>query len=162
MTRNPELIVPIRDRRRRKRILTLKNAQRAGIATLVLVLALTVVSEIRDRRPIDGYGRLLDKQVSVPAPQVQKTPQIVTEGPIADQEHADPMLLSAAAREQYLGVTPTTASVVPMATPEPVAPAPVATQGHVTLVGDANGVTIVKSETPQRGQLGGGIFKQQQ
>lgn len=160
MTRNPELIVPIRDRRRRKRILTLKNAQRAGVVTLVLVLALTVVSEVRDRRPINGYGRLLDKQVPVAEAPIQKAPLIVTEGPIADQDHADPMLLTAAAREQYLGVGPTTASVVPTQ-PEPVAPPALGSEAHVTLVGDANGVAIVKSETPQRGVLGGGIFKQQ-
>ena len=162
MTRKPDLIVPIHDRRRRKRILTLKNAQHVAIVTIVLFLAFTVISEVRDRRTANGYGRLLEKQVSVPAPQVQRTQEIVTEGTIADQDHADPMLLTAAAREQYLGVTSTanTASVVPVAQPEPVQPV-TAIGDHVTVVGDSSGVTIVKTETQQRGVLGGGIFKQQ-
>ena len=161
MTRNPELIVPIRDRRRGKRILTLKNARNVTLVALGLFVALMIVSEVRGPKMHEDYGRLFGEQVAAPAPEVKKSgPEIVTEAPIADADHADPMLLSAAAREQYLGVTPATAFQRPITETEVPAP-PAATVGdHVTLVGDSNGVTVVKSETPQRGVLGGGIFKQ--
>src|SRR4051812_48831467 len=161
MSRHPELIVPIRDRRRRKRILTIKNAQNVTLVAVVLFIALTIVSEVRKPKARDDYGRLFGQQVGAPAPAVQKAPQIVTEGQISDDDHADPLLLSSAAREQYLGVEPN--SLQPVAAPVEATsiPAP-STTDHATIVGDANGVTIVKSETQTRGVLGGGIFKQQQ
>jgi hypothetical protein len=84
---------------------------------------------------------------------------VITEAPVDDQEHADPMLLSAAAREQYLGATPMTAPALPTTT-EAVQPAPSIGPGmHVTIVGDANGVGFAAAPTEPRGTLGGGIFK---
>ena len=161
MTRQTELIVPIRDRRRGKRILTLKNLRNVTLVAVALFVALTVVSEVRKPKLEGNYGRLFGEQVAVPTPEVQRTPQIVTEGPIADQDHADPMLLAPAAREQYLGVEPNTASALNPAVPvESAEPTPVVGE-HVSVVGDANGVSIVKTDTQQRGVLGGGIFKQQ-
>src|SRR5207253_2484366 len=106
MTRNPELVVPIRDRRRRKRILTLKNARNVTLVAGGLIAAVLVVYEVRGPKMHDDYGRLFGQQVSVPAPEVKRQQQIVTEGQISDDDHADPLLLSSAAREQYLGVTP--------------------------------------------------------
>ena len=161
MTRNQELIVPIRDRRRGKRILTLKNARNVTLVALALVAGLMVYSEVRGPKTHDDYGRLFNEQVSTPAPEVQRAPQVVTEGQIPDQDHADPMLLSSAAREQYLGVEPNTASLVQTTTPVEAVDGPKPSIGdHVAVVGDANGVAVVQTSTEQRGTLGGGIFKQ--
>jgi len=156
---HPDLIVPIRDRRRGKRILTLKNVRNAALITIGLIVAFFVVAEIRQPKSKDDYGRLFGQQVAVPAPEVKPTQQIVTEGPIPDQDHADPTLLSAAAREQYLGVTPG-APLAPTSTVEPPVqpPATLANSKHVAIVGDANGVAISTSTQP-RETLGGGIFK---
>lgn len=162
---HPDLIVPIRDRRHGKRILTLKNIRNAALITVGLVVIVLAVAEIRQPKTTEEYGRLFGQQVAVPAPEVKPAQQIVTEGSIPDQDHADPTLLVPAAREQYLGVNPNTAAlVVPTATVEPVAP-PVAVTTltnaqHVTIVGDANGVAISTS-TQKRETLGGGIFKPQ-
>jgi len=160
---NPNLVVPIRDRRRRKRILTLKNVRNVTLIAVALFAALTIASEIRRPKTRDDYGRLFGSQIAVPATTAQSTPQVITEAPVADEEHADPLLLSAAAREQYLGVNgqqPVTAPVV-AATPEDFArPAPVLGEGrHVSVVGDATGVVVVTGPAPQRETLGGGIFK---
>jgi len=159
MSPKPELVVPIRDRRRGKRILTLKNARNVTGVALGLFVAFLAVSAVRKPKANDDYGRLLGQQIAVPAPDIQKAPQVITEGRISDDDHADPLLLSAAAREQYLGVEPNTtlqpvAPVVASSIPVPT------TTDHATIVGDANGVTIVKTETQDRGVLGGGIFKQ--
>ena len=156
---HPDLIVPIRDRRRGKRILTLKNVRNAALITIGLVVAFLVVAEIRQPKSKDDYGRLFGQQVAVPAPAVKPTQQIVTEGSIPDQDHADPTLLSAAAREQYLGVTPGI-PLVPTTTVEPAQPPPatLTNNKHVAIVGDANGVAISTSTQP-RETLGGGIFK---
>jgi hypothetical protein len=160
--RNPDLVVPIRDRRRRKRILTLKNVRNVTLIAVALFAALTIASEIRRPKTRDDYGRLFGSQIAVPATTAQSTPQVITEAPVADEEHADPLLLSAAAREQYLGVNsqPVVAPVV-SATPADFArPAPVLGEGrHVSVVGDANGVAVVTEPAPRRETLGGGIFK---
>jgi len=160
MSPSSGLIVPIRDRRRGKRILTLKNVRNVTFVAVAAFIVLMVYSEVRGPKQRDDYGRLFGQQVKAPAPEVQRAPMIVTEGQIPDQDHADPMLLNAAAREQSLGVEPNSL------TPAPVAPvqsaavsAPIDTK-NATIVGDANGVTIVKSETQDRGVLGGGIFKE--
>jgi hypothetical protein len=155
---HPELIVPIRDRRRGKRILTLKNVRNAAMIAIGLVIILAVVFQILQPKSHDDYGRLFGQQVAVPAPEVHPAPQVVTEGSIPDQDHADPTLLGPAAREQYLGVNPNTATLVPTTT-EPAQPAPSIEKGkHMTIVGDATGVTIATT-TQQRETLGGGIFK---
>ena len=160
MNPTSELVVPIRDRRRGKRILTLKNLRNVTIVAAVGFVALMVYSEVTGPKPRDDYGRLFGQQVKAPAPEVQRAPQIVTEGQIPDQDHADPMLLNAAAREQYLGVEPNSL-VPPPAAPAVAVAAPARIDAtHATIVGDANGVTIVKSETPNRDVLGGGIFKE--
>lgn len=160
---NPDLIVPIRDRRSGKRILTLKNIRNAALITAGLVVTVLVVSEIRKPKATDEYGRLFGQQVAVPAAEAKPAQQIVTEGTIPDQDHADPTLLEPAAREQYLGVNSNTAApVVPTATVEPVAPpsTTLTNTKHVSIVGDASGVAISTS-TQQRQTLSGGIFKPQ-
>ena len=99
MRRNrPDLIVPIHDRRQRRRYLTLKNFGWTTLAAGVLFVGISIYSEMRSTGPTN-YGRLVAKEM----PHVEQRPvEVVTETPTVDQEqtHADPMLVQAAAREQ--------------------------------------------------------------
>ena len=106
MRHRPDLIVPIRDRRSRKRILTLKNFRYAAIAIAVLFVALTIQSDLRHHKG-DGYGRLFGKQVSGQPDVVAQKVEVVHEAPVPDQTAADALLLAPAAREQYLGIDST-------------------------------------------------------
>lgn len=165
MKRKPELIVPIRDRRSSRRIFTLKNFAKAGA---VLVVLFALLSFDWHRPMSNDYGRLLSQQV--PANEVAKpAPAVVAESKIDDQTGVDPLLIAPAAREQQLGINVTlpqrtdTIAPAPATTPavtaDVAAPPPSGTRG-VSIVGDANGVSIVKSGAAQRPVLSGGIFKQ--
>ncbi|HEX6098221.1 MAG TPA: hypothetical protein VF432_17975 [Thermoanaerobaculia bacterium] len=143
MSRRPDLIVPIRDRRRRKRILTLKNF---GIVTAVLLIAFVAISirsEMRGLRPGD-YGRLFGREV--PAPVEPKPMEVVREEPpaVTDQTQADPTLVEPMARSQWL------VDDVPPATPAPVTPvvtaASVRGEADLAIVGGADGVAVVRTE----------------
>ncbi|MBV9492703.1 MAG: hypothetical protein JOZ54_00530 [Acidobacteria bacterium] len=173
MRRNPDLIVPIRDRRRGRRILTLRNL---GIVVGAFVLVFAVVSISSEmRRPKQGeYGRLEARQVPQPVSATQPR-EIVVEAPVPDDTSADPMLVTSQARAQYLGVeTPVQSAAVMASTPAPAVPAattaddfqrpePVLgnTSGKVTIVGDANGVALVTQTTGREQKLAGGYFRQQ-
>jgi hypothetical protein len=153
MARRPDLIVPIRDRRARKRILTLRNFGWAALAGVLLFAGLTIESSMRNPKSDGEYGRLFGKQVSVPE-LTKSEPDVVKEAPVPDQTAADPMLLDAAARGQMLEAKPLTPPL-----PAPVAvPAPVL-GGDLSIVGDANGVTITRTDSAARPKLSGGIFK---
>ena len=103
MRKRPDLVVPIRDRRQRKRILTLKNFAKAMLAAAILLAALIVQSDLRHPAN-DTYGRLFGKQVSGHTEVTQPKYDIVREAPVPDQTSADPTLVGPAARAQYLGV----------------------------------------------------------
>ena len=156
MARRPDLIVPIRDRRSHKRILTLKNFAWVALAGLLLFVGLSIESSIRKPKSDGDYGRLFGKQVAGQVPEVAKTePDVVKEAPVPDQTAADPTLVAAAARAQILEAKPLTPPV-----PEPIAvPAPVL-GADVSIVGDANGVSIARTDSAARPKLSGGIFKQ--
>ena len=164
MKTRPDLIVPIRDRRSRKRVLTLKNFGYVAIAIVVVFAALTIQSDLRHTKS-DSYGRLLGKQVSGQPEVVAQKVDIVHEAPVADETSADPLLLAPAAREQYLGVNsnnmpqpqvqPTVVSSSVM-TSQPVASTP----NGVQIVGGPEGVTITKGQSTPRPTLSGGIFRQ--
>jgi hypothetical protein len=156
MARRPDLIVPIRDRRTRKRILTLRNFGWAALAGVLVFAGLTIESSMRNPKSDGEYGRLFGKQVSGQAPAVAKAaPDIVREAPVPDQTAADPTLVDAAARAQILEAQPLTPPV-----PAPVAvPAPVLGT-DVSIVGDANGVRLTRTDSAARPKLSGGIFKQ--
>ena len=164
MKTRPDLVVPIRDRRSRKRVLTLKNSGYAAIALVVIFAALTLQSDLRKSKG-DGYGRLFGKQVSGQPDVVPQKVEVVTEAPVPDETSADPLLLAPAAREQYLGVN--SSNMPQPQTPQPIvsssvmASQPVATtQGAVSIVGGPEGVTITKAQATQRPTLSGGIFRQ--
>lgn len=163
-----DLIVPIRDRRQSRRYLTTRNV----LATLgIAVLAFAGITIYSERQtPTDSYGRILGQQVKVEAPAPPPPVAVVTEGSVPDQTAADPMLVSAGAREQILGVNPSPAAAAPAPAPAyapepaPIAPASVSAAGdgdhaRVAIVGGADGVKLVQ-QGDQRPLLGGGIFKQ--
>ena len=159
MSRRPDLIIPIRDRRQRRRILTLKNFYKAAIVAIVLFAGLTIYFDIRHPRSNGDYGRLFGKQVSGQVPQVTKPPvDVVKEAPVPDQTAADPLLVAAQAREQYLG-NPTLTPVPVVANTMTMPPA-TTSDGTAVVVGGPNGVTIVKGKTNTKPTLQGGIFKQ--
>src|SRR5829696_2558563 len=117
MSHRPDLIVPIHDRRKRKRILTLKNF---GIFMAVLVvafIAISIRSELRGLAPGD-YGRLFRREV--PPPVEAKPMEVVREeepAAVDDQSHADPMLVQPMARAQWLVDDTTTTTTAPVTTP---------------------------------------------
>jgi len=161
MKTRPDLIVPIRDRRSRKRVLTLKNFGYAAIALVVVFAALTLQSDLRHSKG-DSYGRLFGKQVSGQPDVVPQKVDIVREAPVPDETSADPLLIAPAAREQYLGVNSSN-----MPQPQPVVSSSVmtsqpvpTTQGGVQIVGGPEGVTITKGQATPRPTLSGGIFRQ--
>ena len=140
MSRRPDLIVPIHDRRKRKRILTLKNF---GILMLVMVvafIAISIRSEMRSLRPGD-YGRLFGREV--PPPIEPKPMEVVREEAPAfdDQTHADPMLIEPMERSQWLVDDTPTTTVAPV-----VSAASVRGDGDLAIVGGTEGVTIVRKD----------------
>jgi hypothetical protein len=144
MRHSPELIVPIRDRRSRHRILTLKNFAKVVIALGIFFAGLTIQSDFRHPNSSAEYGRLLDKQVSSHDVIEAKKDQIIT-APIEDQTAADPLLVAAQAREQWLH----------QETPAPVA------QTDSSSVSGPSGIVIVRGKIDQRHPvLSGGIFRQ--
>ena len=167
MRRKSELIVPIRDRRSSRRIFTLKNFAKAAV---VVVIAFVLLSFDWHRPMASDYGRLFAHQVT-PVEVAKPQQPVVVEGKVDDQTGVDPLLIEPAAREQQLGVNislpPRSETIAPASVAPQVAstidPAPATrsagTRG-VVIVGNENGVSIVKSDAPARPVLSGGIFKQ--
>jgi hypothetical protein len=165
-SRKPLLIVPIRDRRQHRRILTVKNCAISMLSVAVIFASISVYNEMR-RGPAGEYGRLFGNQVGTPNDAITRKVDVVNEGPVADQSAPDPMLVAPAAREQIL-MANSNVAVTPKPAPIFVAPPPSAigdVRGHgTTIVGDGSGVTVVKApatSTAPRPVLSGGIFKQQ-
>ncbi|HEY0156845.1 MAG TPA: hypothetical protein VGF28_06075 [Thermoanaerobaculia bacterium] len=148
MPRKRDLIVPIRDRRQRKRYLTLKNFGWASLAFVVLFAGISIRSELRGTGA--DYGRLFQRQIDVPLE--RKPVEVVREAPapVPDQTHADPTLLEPMTREQWLYGDPQaaqSATLVPPPVAAPRAEASVAAgQTRVAIVGGAEGVTVVQRE----------------
>lgn len=154
-----QLVIPILNRRRRRRIVTLKNFRNTLIAFLVVFVAVSIRSEMR--RPRHGdYGRLYGKQIGKVEISAGPHVEIVPEAPaVADETSPYPRLFAPAAREQYLG-SETTASVVPVesgfAAPKAI---PGDHRGRIEIVGDADGVSIATDARRRERPLSGGIFK---
>lgn len=159
MISRPDLIVPVRDRRHRKRVLTLKNLRIALLVFAVLVVAVTIQSDFRHPKRGD-YGRLFGKQVSGQPVVAPQKVDVVREAPVPEQPSADPLLIAAAAREQYLGTdTPLPPPAVVDGGVMPVQPLD-APRGNVNIVSGPGGVTIVRGQAAKRPTLAGGIFRQ--
>jgi hypothetical protein len=138
MRTRPDLIVPIRDRRQHRRILTLKNFAYVFFAVIIFFAGLTMQSDFRHKDKSEDYGRLFGKQVHVDAVVEPKKADVVV-APIEDQTAADPLLISAQKREEWLRVEPATTAT--------------STQGP--------GIVVTR-QNPQPSQplLSGGIFRQ--
>jgi len=141
----------IPERRKHRRILTLKHFKGALILLVVFLAGLSI--EVSTRTTPGDYGRLVNKEIPRSDDIRPQPPAVVTEAPVADQSAADPMLLEPGARAQEFLSTTT------------VPPAPIVqTSGNgqgVTVAGDASGVTITRArDVAKRPVLAGGIFKQ--
>src|SRR5919108_5009543 len=97
MSRRPDLIVPIRDRRKRKRILTLKNF---AIFVGVMLLAFVAISTYSEMRSIPSadFGRLFRRQLPPPPP--PKPVEVIEEAPVRD--HTQAVLVDTTARTQWI------------------------------------------------------------
>jgi hypothetical protein len=167
-----QLIVPIRDRRSGRRIVTRRNILVALAVCILAFVGITMHSELRQRS--ESYGRLFGDQVPVAPVAPTAAASIVTEGPAAapraaadsrdsvadvsgidDRTHADPMLLATSSREQLLGVpsspaasSPTASSssqpsASPSGAPALVAGAPASVPTATTTRGGAGRIAIV-------------------
>jgi hypothetical protein len=153
LRRRPDLIVPIRDRRQRKRYLTLKNFGWSMLALALLFLAITIRSELRGRTPGE-FGRLFQREIATDLE--QKPVEVVREAPapVDDATHPDPLLVEPAARAQWLqDDTATTGTLVPPPAPMPVR----SSASEVSIVGGPDGVTVVRKEARPKPVLSGGF-----
>ena len=142
MSRRPDLIVPIRDRRARRRILTLKNFFIFVAVTVTAFAAISLRSEMRGMKPGD-YGRLFRRET--PPPVQAKPMEVVREEEppptVGDQTQADPTLVEPMQRSQWLVDDTTTTTAAPM-----ISAASVRGDGDVAIVGGAEGVAVVKKD----------------
>jgi len=154
LRRKPDLIVPVRDRRQRKRYLTLRNARNAFLVLAVVFVAITIRSEMEPKHR-DSFGDLFQREL----PQVEAKPvEVVREAPSPVQDHTapDPMLVAPMAREQWLvddstTMAPVAASIEPVATV-----APRDAHSRITIVGGPEGVSVVEQKR-RRPVLSGGF-----
>jgi hypothetical protein len=152
MRSKTDLIVPIRDRRRGRRYLTLKNLAIAAAVMVVSFVAISIRSEMRGSGPAN-YGRLVERQM--PKVVEQKQLEVVHEAQVVDQEltHADPMAIQPMIREQYLHAqTPAPAVDLPQRTEASL----VSGETDVAVVGGPEGVQVVQRER-RRPLLKGGF-----
>jgi hypothetical protein len=168
-SRTPLLIVPIRDRRQGRRVLTIKNFAMTMLGVAIVIAAISIYSQKR-RGPAAEYGRLSGTEVAAPNRDLARKVDVIQEGPIADQAAADPMLVAPAGREQLLMANSNVApppAVTTGGTATSAAVAPVgfaASSNGTTIVGDGKGVALVHapaSSTAPPPPLSGGVFKQQ-
>src|SRR5258708_22509486 len=89
----PELNIPNRDRRARRRLLTLKNA-RLVVLGLVLLTVGVVLYARRQHGNAGDYGRLFGKQVTPPQVHAPRHLDLLTEAPVPDHAAADPLLIA--------------------------------------------------------------------
>lgn len=151
--------LPFPERRSRKRILTLKNARWTVVIVLVFFAGLTIRSEMRHGSSND-YGRLFGKQVERERTEPKAKFDVIRETPVADQTAADPLLVAAAAREQYLGVNDASVQPVINASAVTTAQSLDSPRGALAIVGGTDGVSIVRNNGEKRPTLAGGIFRQ--
>jgi hypothetical protein len=160
--RKPLFIVPVRDRRQHRRVLTIRNSA-ITMLSVAVVLASISIYEARGKTAGD-YGRLFATQAGGPR-QLSRKMNVIHEGPVADQAAPDPMLVAPAIRGQLL-MAPSndvlTTNVAP-AHP-PVAFERGSTTAHgTTIVGDGSGIMVANApstSTAKAPTLSGGIFKE--
>jgi hypothetical protein len=140
MGHRPDLIVPVKDRRQRKRFLTLKNF---GIFVLVILVAFVAISTYSEMRsiPAGDYGRLFRRKVPPPPP--PKPMEVVDEAPVGG--HTQAVLVDTTARTQWIEQDLA-----------PIEIEPVRSDQDVAIVGGADGVAVVRRER-RKPELKGGF-----
>ncbi|HXI12941.1 MAG TPA: hypothetical protein VNM92_09860 [Thermoanaerobaculia bacterium] len=135
--------------------MTLRNARWAVLVAALLLIIVSIYSEMRPRDEKD-FGRLYNKRkVDTTTTGERKPLEVIPEGSINDETATDPMLVGGASREGYLGVerSDTMATGSMPADPGTVAPAPAVTggpgnpllgkkKGRISITGGAGGVDI--------------------
>lgn len=151
------------ERRRGIRILTRRNFAAAAVIFIVAFAVISIRSEMRDTTG-GRYGRLYGKQVTKAAPELPSQAGVVVEAPataVADQSHADPMLVAPAAREAYLGTRDQQfVPAAPAAEQATVYTPPPQQLGDVAIVGGADGVAVVSADHHAKPLLSGGFMRQ--
>ncbi|HUR80869.1 MAG TPA: hypothetical protein VM733_08890 [Thermoanaerobaculia bacterium] len=142
----PDLIVPIRDRRARKRYLTLKNFGKVMILLTAGFVAITIRSEMRGRTT-GQFGRLFQSEI----PAVEQKPlEVVHEAPpaatVADTAPtiAQPFVI------EPVDAPPIATTVAPV---EPIR----SSVSEVSIVGGPDGVNVVRKDERPKPVLSGGF-----
>ena len=152
-----ELIVPVRDRRQRRRILTLKNFAIVAAVGVAALAGITIEANLRNPKTED-YGRLYGNRIVQQTPPVERKVDIIQEGTINDAIAADPTLVAAQARAQILtgeADAPLT-QTTPATPPQPAAMLGHDSAGRLVVVGGPEGVTLVQKDSTKP-VLGGGF-----
>lgn len=122
---------PVRDRRRGKRFMTLRNAGKVLIALVVIFAVISLWSERRRIAP-GQFGRLYEKRTRDIKFEPRRPEVVVVEDTnIYDQTAPDPMLLEGVDREQWLGVSQAQPLPYPPGSVDPQAAPPVTSTGAV-------------------------------
>jgi hypothetical protein len=131
------------ERRKRIRIMTLKNFGRGLLVLLLALATANVVSEMRKPRPGE-FGRLAQHPADVT---LKRPMNVVTEGEVLDETPSIPpaMLLNAPAEQSGAAAPPP--------------PVSVENRGPLTIVGGADGVRIEHAAADPTPKLTGGIFR---
>lgn len=147
MRHRVELIVPIKDRRRRRRVVTLRNVGLVGLVLLVALAAVSLRSEMRGRQP-RNFGRVVGGAI----PDVRSAPvEIVTEAPSSVVVEEGPLLVQPQPRMSEPDLI-----VVPEPRPiESVDPA-IMGESELVVVGGPHGVSLER-KAPTRPVLSGGF-----
>lgn len=174
-----DLIVPIHDRRKDVRVLTLRNFGLALLVAVVVFAGLEAASHLRAPQSGD-FGRLYQRHIGAHPVEASRAPEVVSEAPVPDQTAADPLLVSGAVRSRYLETTaiaPVSASgALPcpagdsrcsadgetfgsLSSTQDPARAGHLRSGGVAIVGDAHGVSIATPAKDAGPKLSGGIFR---
>jgi hypothetical protein len=155
--RRPDLIVPLRDRRRGRRFLTKRNVGYSALALVIAFILISIHSEMRHGTADGDYGRLYRREVP-PTPPVAAPVEVVTEERPADLNGADPLLTAPAIRGQRF-LDADTASAAAVTTRAAMAARDGKTR--IAIVGDPSGIAVATTSDRDRPRLKGGIFKSQ-
>jgi hypothetical protein len=147
------------ERRRRRRIVTLRNFGYLTLAAFVTLLGLNIRSEIRGKRTARDYGRLLERQLPAEIPS-RLPPEVVQEqAPIDDQTAPDPMLVAPLHREQWIRPDTYTAEPAVPYTASSQIVVPRDGESRVAIVGGPDGVAVVEQKR-RKPVLSGGFGRQ--
>ena len=105
---SPETAAPVRDRRKRKRLVTKRTVGITIALVLAVFLAISIYFEIRAPKSGAGsFGRLYSQRTNTPELPERAPYTVIPEQEVSGgQTGADPMLIDGMRREKFLGVEP--------------------------------------------------------